>query len=119
MIRRKDECECSVRDEMRGGAGSVRIEKLWDPETELKANNRLFAKLLLEPGSSIGFHRHVGEEEVFFVIQGTAEADDDGETVILHPGDTILTGDGAGHSIKSVGEEPLELLAVISRYKDQ
>ncbi|MCK5843979.1 MAG: cupin domain-containing protein [Victivallales bacterium] len=116
MIRRKDECECSVREQMRGGEGEVQIKKLWDPETELKANNRLFAKLVLNPGSSIGFHRHDNEEEVFFVIRGAAEADDDGNTVTLNPGDTILTGNGSGHSIKSVGSEPLELLAVISCY---
>jgi mannose-6-phosphate isomerase-like protein (cupin superfamily) len=34
----------------------------------------------------------------------------------LRPGDTILTGGGAGHAIKSVGEEPLEMIAVISKH---
>ena len=117
MIKRDGTYETILKERMRNGEGVVRIEKLWNPETELKAANRLFAKLILEPGSSIGFHRHENEEEVFYVIKGIAEADDDGETVTLNPGDTILTGDGAGHSIKSVGTEPLELLAVISLYK--
>lgn len=117
MIRRNNEYEKNVKEEMRGGDGKVLIEKLWDPETELKANNRLFAKLTLEPGSSIGFHNHVDEEEVFVILSGTAEADDNGKKEILNPGDTILTADGAGHAIKSVGNENLEILAVISCYK--
>ena len=119
MIKKKESFEVTVLENMRGGEGSVRIEKMWNPESELKANNRLFAKLVLEPGSSIGFHRHEDEEEVFVVLRGVAEADDDGEIVTLEIGDSILTADGAGHSIKSVGDEPLELLAVISCYNQR
>ena len=116
MIRRNGEYRVDIREEMRGGSGKVKIEHLWDTEKELKANNRLFARLTLEPGCSIGFHHHEGEEEVFVITGGRAEADDNGNVVILNAGDTILTGDGGGHSIKCVSDEPLEILAVISRY---
>ena len=114
MIKRNGQYESEVRKKMRGGEGEVKIEHFWDKD-EMHANNRLFARLTLAPGSSIGFHEHNGEEEVFVVVKGRAEADDNGETVILETGDTILTG-GAGHSIKSIGDEPLELVAVISSY---
>ena len=117
MIKRNGTYDKTVRKNMREGDGSVLIEKLWNPETELKADNRLFAKLTLDPGSSIGFHQHENEEEVFVILKGVAEMDDDGEKVTLHSGDTILTGDGAGHAVKSVGDEPLEMLAVISCYR--
>jgi mannose-6-phosphate isomerase-like protein (cupin superfamily) len=116
MIKKNNEYEVDCRQNMRGGDGEVKIEHLWDCEKELKANNRLFARMTFEPGSGIGFHKHDNEEEVFVIIKGQAEADDDGKKVILNPGDTILTADGAGHSIKSIGDEPLELLAVISCY---
>ena len=116
MIKRKEQFKIDVRENMRGGEGSVRIEKLWEPQEEMKANNRLFARLALEPGSGIGFHNHENEEEVFVVLKGKAEADDNGEMVELNAGDTILTGDGAGHSIKNIGDETLEILAVISCY---
>jgi mannose-6-phosphate isomerase-like protein (cupin superfamily) len=117
MIRRKGEFKLDLKEKMRGGEGTIKIEHLWDPKTDLKANNRLFAKLIVEPGGSIGFHQHENEEEVFVIISGQAEADDNGVKVILNPGDTILTGNGAGHAIKCVSLEPLEMLAVISCYK--
>ena len=116
MIKKDGTYEIIIKKEMRGGDGEVKIEKLWNEETELKANNRLFAKLILAPGSSIGFHKHENEEEVFVVLKGQAEMDDNGKKEILNPGDTILTADGAGHSVKSVGNEDLEMLAVISCY---
>ena len=41
---------------------------------------------------------------------------DDGEERELQPGDAVLTGGGASHSIANIGEETLELLAVILTY---
>jgi len=97
---------------MRGGVGSVTIETLLTPE-ELYENGRLYAILTLEPGSSIGFHVHNDEMESYYIISGQAEYVDDTETVNLFPGDTTLTPAGQGHSIKSVGSEPLKFLAQI------
>lgn len=116
MIRRKDEYKVDIREEMRGGNGKVKIEHLWDADNELKACTRLMAKITLEPGCSIGFHTHDNEEEVFYIIKGTAEADDNGKIEVLNPGDTILTGNGAGHSMKCISEEALEMTAVIVTY---
>lgn len=115
MIKRDGGYSSETRSAMRGGEGEVFIERLWEPGVEMKSGNRLFARMRLDPGASVGFHRHEGEEEVFYILRGEVEADDDGEIVRLKAGDTILTGGGAGHSVKSVGDEPLEMIAVISK----
>ena len=115
MIRRAGTYEVSVREEMRGGNGSVKIEHYWTKD-ELKGKTRLCARLILEPGTSIGFHDHVDEEEVFIVLRGQGKVDEGGEEAVVNPGDTILTGDGAGHAVESVGDEPLEMVAVIVQY---
>ena len=117
MIRRSGEYKFDIKENMRGGEGSVKIEHYWHPGTEMKASNQMFAKLTLQPGSSIGFHKHEDEEEVFVVLRGSGETDDNGHKSVLNVGDTILTGDGSGHSIKCISQEPLELMAVISCYK--
>ena len=116
VIRRNGEYRSEVRREMRGGSGEVKIEHFWEPESEMHSHTRMFARLTLEPGSSIGFHPHDGEEEIFVVVRGRAEADDNGRIVELGVGDTLLTGDGAGHAIRCVGDETLELVAVIGTY---
>ncbi len=118
MYKKFENLEHEVKTRMRGGEGEVHMDHFWrgGEGGELRSANRLFAKLTLEPGASIGFHRHENEEEVFVVIRGEAEMDDDGEIVKLGPGDTICTGNGAGHSVKSIGSCPLEMLAVINLY---
>ena len=115
MIRRKGSYEVTTREEMRGGKGTVRIEHYWSKE-ELKGKTRLCARLILEPGTSIGFHEHVDEEEVFIVLSGRGRIGEGDEETVVNPGDTILTGDGGGHAVESVGTEPLELVAVIVQY---
>jgi len=99
-------------ENMRGGDGIVTVENLLTPE-DLYEKGRLFAKITIDPGCSIGHHLHEGEMESFYIISGEAEYSDNGEIVTLSPGDTTLTPSGEGHSIKSIGTTPLELIALI------
>ena len=117
MIKKPEEFRSEVRENMRGGQGSVRIEHLWEPAGEMKSANRMVSKLVIGPGCGIGPHRHDGEDEIFYILKGTAEVDDNGVSAVLSAGDTILTGN-ASHSIKNAGEDTLEVLAIISTHKN-
>jgi mannose-6-phosphate isomerase-like protein (cupin superfamily) len=86
------------------------------PGTELKSKTRLCVRMTLAPGSSIGYHDHVNEEEVYVVVSGTGIVTEDGQRFPVAAGDTILTGNGAGHSIEAAGTEPLVILATIMLY---
>jgi len=112
MIKRKSSYPTETMENARGGEGIVTFEKLLMPE-EIYDKGRLFAKLTLPPGASIGHHVHDGEMESFYVLSGKAEYMDDTELVTLLPGDTSLTISGEGHGIKSIGDTPLELIALI------
>ncbi len=116
MVRKNGNYAEELRARMRGGDGTVKIEHLWDEAKELHGANRLFARLTLEPGVSIGFHRHENEAEVFVVISGVGELDDNGTPATVRAGDTVLTGNGDGHAIRCAGNEPLVMLAVITEY---
>ncbi len=117
MIRRNGSFKSEIREKMRGGAGSAKIEHLWLPKEELGAKStRLFAKVTLEPGCGIGTHPHDQEEEIYVILSGEAEVEDNGKVEILKPGDTILTGGGATHSIKCHGGKTLEFMAVINSF---
>lgn len=115
MIRKGRDMETEVRERMRDGTGSVEILHVFRSK-ELKGRTRLFARLKLAAGSSIGFHRHDGEEEIFYILSGRGEVGEGGPTTTVGPGDAVLTGDGAGHSIVNAGPDPLELMAVILVY---
>lgn len=111
MIRRPGDMEIVVKTNMRGGDGEV-LNQCVVPQ-EMLINARLFSKLSLKHGCSIGPHKHEGEVEYYYILSGTGiVTEDDGERAV-RKGDVVITGWGASHAIRNDGEDPLELLAVI------
>lgn len=115
MIKKKDDRNVDVRQHMRGGEGAVTVRHYFMPE-EIKAKTRLCSELLLPPGSSIGVHDHVDEDEIYIIQRGTGIMTDGGKEIQVEAGDAILTGQGASHSIKNTGAEDLVVTAVIIKY---
>lgn len=114
MIRRAEEMIKEIREQMRGGKGYVEVTHLFKKdELRGKSSARLIAKLTLNSGCSIGLHPHENDEEIFYVIKGKGRVDDNGKTYDVSVGDATLTGGGETHSIENIGDEPLEVLAVI------
>ena len=111
MIRKKNDMDTEKKEEMRGGTGVVNITHMVKKE-ELQ-NGRLFARLLLPAGSSIGPHTHEGETEYYVILSGQGEVTETEGTKPVSPGDIVITGDGESHSISNTGSDPLEFLAVI------
>ena len=112
MVYKNGTYEVNMHEHMRGGDGVVRIDHLL-PQEALYDKGRLFARITLAPGCSIGPHVHEGEMEAFYLISGTAEFLDNGETSVVTAGDTTLTVSGGTHSIRNAGAEPVELVALI------
>ena len=112
MLRRENEMKKELRENMRGGAGAVELVEILLPE-EMMNKGRMFDKITLKPGCSIGEHRHEGEAEVFYVISGTAAAHYNGKEITLEKGDMFYTGDGNSHDIANAGDSDLILIALI------
>ena len=113
MFKSRNDASLEVRSQVRGGIGDANFNHIWKKGSELNSNMRLYAKIVLKPGDSIGYHVHEGEDELYYILSGRAETDDNGVIRELVPGDSTLTRSGEGHSIKALGLENLELLATI------
>ena len=112
MIRKATECNKEYRENMRGGNGTVEITNFATP-SELNDKGRLFANITLKPGCSIGYHVHEKDSELFYLIKGTALYNDNGTECTLSAGDVMICPAGTGHSIANIGEEDVEVCAVI------
>ena len=95
---------------MRGGKGVVELTAL---SNELPQNARLFSRLQLAPGASIGTHVHENESELFYFLSGCGVVTDDGESVPVEAGDCMATLDGHSHSVENTGSVDLVILAAI------
>lgn len=99
-------------ENMRGGKGHVIIEDILE-EAAFRNKGRLFAKITLEPGCSIGYHEHHGESETFYILKGEGQYNDNGEVRAVRPGDVTFTPDASGHGMENAGGENLEFMALI------
>jgi mannose-6-phosphate isomerase-like protein (cupin superfamily) len=118
MIRESNEMQHFKIDELRGGRGAVEFIKIFD-DTEMAEKCRLFAKIMVPVGASIGMHAHVNEEEIYYILSGFGRINDNGNVKELKQGDASITGntgEGELHSIENTGDEPLELLAAVLLY---
>ena len=103
-----DKVFTEVRKNMRGGDGEVTITS-WLEDKDKPNNVRLAGVLTLPRGASIGAHKHEGEAEIFHILAGTGEYNDNGEIVEVKAGDSTVCPSGSVHGIKNTGDEPLVL----------
>ena len=110
MITRIDQQSHSVREFMRGGNGAAQLTGL---SAQLPGKMRLFSTIRLTPGSSIGYHVHENESEMFYFIEGNGRVQDDDQFFDVTAGDTMATFSGHGHAVENTGDTDLVILAAI------
>ena len=111
MIRRANE-RAQAEKEMFGGPGKAHHTVLMTKE-DICGKGRVFNPVRLVPGAAIGKHTHTGDFEVYYILSGHGQYDDNGTIVEVGPGDVTFCADGESHSLLNTGSENLELIAVV------
>ena len=83
-----------IRGEASGVQGEMKVEILVPPQP----NARLFANVWLEPGASLAYHEHHGDNEDVYQVAA---------------GDVTVCDSGNGHAMKNTGKQPLRWVALI------
>ena len=99
MIKRADELRKDIKT-LFDGKGDVQILHILDMD-QFNGKGRLFAKMTLAPGSSIGFHQHNNDFETYYVLQGEGLVNDNGTMTKISVGDVVYTPNGQTHSIEN------------------
>ncbi|MBQ1525612.1 MAG: cupin domain-containing protein [Lachnospiraceae bacterium] len=113
MIRKKEDLSIEYREHMREGDGTVELINFINSPEELCSKGRLFSRIILKPGTSIGYHLHEKDSELFYILSGTAQYNDNGEVKEVRAGDVTICPPGTGHGISNKSNETVELIAVI------
>ena len=113
MIRKEAECKKEFRERMREGNGTVEITNFIASPEEMCMKGRMFSKITLKSGCSIGFHVHEKDSELFYILSGSAQYNDNGQVVTVNAGDVTICPAGTGHGIENNSDETVEMIAVI------
>lgn len=87
-------------------------EVVKDNDTYVLKDNRTLKNLVLSStkllrGKQTRGHRHPGQEEVYFFVQGWGKmivGEEDSEPFVVEPGDIVLIPDGAFHRVINDGD---------------
>ncbi len=101
-----------------GGTGTTIMEHIID-ESVYGGKIAAYARVILKPGCSLGYHKHEGTSETIYILSGTAEYNDNGKCCTLHSGDAVFCPEGESHSIGNSADaaEDLICLALIVNEK--
>lgn len=108
MIINAKNGEKQVFPNFKGGDGQLDAVMFFDG-----SNRILYGEL--EPGSSIGYHKHEGNCEMIYILSGKATYCIDGETELAAPGQCHYCPEGHSHSMTNEGPEKLCFFAVVPK----
>lgn len=70
----------------------------------------------LQPGASIGMHKHEVNEDTYIIVSGEGVfTDTEGKETPVKAGDITIARKGDSHALKNTGSEPLIFLDIIGQ----
>jgi len=95
-----------------GGRGEIFITHLLTP-AEMLGRCEMFARVRIPAGASLGVHKHTGNNETYYILQGTANYTDNDKVYPVKAGDTTFCAEGNTHGIENTGNDDLIFIALI------
>ena len=104
-------------EDLAGGKGKAMRYVIVPPE-ELNGHGRLYARIVLMPGSSVGWHQHVNDTEPYYILRGEGDfiegdSENDRRVTRVHAGEVCVIRVGQWHSLENNSDGELEFMALI------
>ncbi|BDU50265.1 cupin domain-containing protein [Haliovirga abyssi] len=112
MIIKIGDTKQQITEKPRGGVGEI-IANMYLKDSELENSLTGFNMMQLKKNSEVGYHQHINDEEIYYILTGKGIVNDNGIEKEVEAGDMIYTKQGEFHSIKNIGDELLEFIAFI------
>jgi mannose-6-phosphate isomerase-like protein (cupin superfamily) len=97
-FRAVDDVSSEVRHGEHGGQGPLAFRRVLDRK-DFNAPVDFVDYTVVPPGTHIGTHRHLGNDELYFVVAGTPWITVNGEGRRGFPGLVSIVHDGGSHSL--------------------
>ena len=92
-----------------GGEGPVDLYEIWSG-SDFASNVDFFDRLIVPPGSTVGYHRHGENEEMYIFLEGRGTMTIEGEQVPVKKGDMILNPAHGAHGLVNDSDTDIDVL---------
>lgn len=95
-----------------GGKGEIELYPVLNEE-DLMGKGEVMLRMVLPPGSSIGYHQHLGNFEVYYIISGEGIFQDQEEERPIRAGEAGFIRPGQFHGLMNTGSGEMVVVAVV------
>lgn len=113
LIRRKEDRQVVTKEGVRQGPGHLTSLVGVEDPSEMWGKGHMVNDNVLEKECGVGYHVHEGDAEIYVMLEGEAEYNDNGTVTTIKAGDITFTGPGEGHSITNHKDKPVRFMAII------
>lgn len=85
--------------------------------SDTKAKKLCVIEVILRPGGGHNFHKHPGQEEVIYVVEGAVEQWLGPKKKVMKAGDSVFIGSGQVHASFNVFRKNAKLIAILGPCK--
>ena len=109
MIIDFKEIEEQILPSFKGGEKEMHARIFSDDKAKIMCNR-------LQPGASIGYHKHEQNCEIIYLLKGEATVCYDGQETKLLPGQVHYCPMGHNHYFENLTNEDVEYLAIVPEH---
>ncbi len=104
-----------IEERCHNGEGSIIFREVFKKE-DFRSSIQFLHETEILPDSTIGYHKHEGNEEIYYIISGKGLMTVDGHEKEIGPGDAVITHSGSSHGLKNMGSTNLKILVFEAIY---
>ena len=112
MIIRKIDAKTRELTNCHDGRGVLHCTEMLTDYRKPGAGFTFIHDNIIEPGASIGEHRHDTNEETYIILEGHGTMKVDGVDQTVGPGDICITRSGHRHALTNSADGPMHMLVV-------
>lgn len=111
MIKNYLTAEKQRQESSHGGTGAVDLYEIWG-KSDFQGDVDFIDRVVVPPDSTIGFHKHGKNEEMYIVLEGKGLMKIENEEIPVSKGDMILNPMGGRHGLVNNSSENIDLLVI-------
>lgn len=93
------------------GKGPYELHEIWSG-SDFQSNIDFIDRVVIPPNSTVGYHKHGNNEEMYIVLEGSGEMTLNGKRTAIKKGDMILNQPEGEHGLVNHSSGNIDLLVI-------
>ncbi|MEZ9819938.1 cupin domain-containing protein [Shewanella sp. 10N.286.45.A1] len=93
------------------GSGQYDLYEIWN-RADFSSNVDFIDRVVIPPNSTVGYHKHANNEEIYIVIEGQGAMNLNGKDISIKKGDMILNQPFGEHGLVNNSDSVIDILVI-------